>query len=79
MKEIREQAYINIGEEQYFVSTVNIGDMYYETMIFGSTDEEVNYSSEHYCESYKTEEEALKGHQRIIENIQGYLKTSNLL
>ena len=74
MKEIREQAFVSIEDEQYFVSTVNIVDMYYETMIFCAVDEEVIYSNEHYCERYDTEEEALKGHNRIIGNIHGYIK-----
>ena len=74
MREIRKQTFVNVEDEQYFVSTVNIVDMYYETMIFGAVDEEVIYSNEHYCERYDTEEEALKGHNRIIENIRGYMK-----
>ena len=47
--------------------------MYYETMIFASSEEEVNYSHEYYCERYKTEQEALEGHSRIIKDIQGYI------
>ena len=74
MKEIREQTFIIIEDKQYFISTVNIADMYYETMIFGTVDEEVDYSDEYYRETYKTEEEALKGHNRIIENIRRYMK-----
>lgn len=74
MKEIREQAFVNVKNEKYFVSTVNISDMYYETMIFCAVDEEVIYSNEHYCERYKTEQEALEGHLRIIKNIHGYIK-----
>lgn len=74
MREIRKQTFVNVEDEQYFVSTVNIVDMYYETMIFGAVDEYVDYSNEYYCERHDTEEEALKGHNRIIENIQGYIK-----
>ena len=74
MREIRKQTFVNVEDEQYFVSTVNIVDMYYETMIFGAVDEYVDYSNEYYCERYDTEEEALKVHNRIIENIQGYIK-----
>ena len=47
--------------------------MYYETMIFESSEEKVNYSLEYYCERYKTEQEALEGHSRIIKDIQGYI------
>lgn len=78
MEEIREQAFLNVENEQYFISTVNIGDMYYETMIFGAVEEEVIYSDEHYCERYKTKQEASEGHLRIIENIHGYIKSYKL-
>lgn len=79
MKEIREQAFLNVENEQYFISTVNIADMYYETMVFGALDEEVIYSDEHYCERYNTEQEALNGHVRIIENIHGYIKNNKTI
>ena len=74
MEKIREQAFLNVEDEQYFVSTVNVSDMYYETMIFDCCDEIVNYSCEHYCERYKTKQEALEGHLKIIKNIHGYIK-----
>ena len=73
MRELREQAFVHILNEEYFVSTVNIADMYYETMIFASSEEEVNYSHEYYCERNKTEQEALECHLRIIKYIQGYI------
>ena len=73
MRELRKQTFVHILNEEYFVSTVNISDMYYETMIFASSEEEVNYSHEYYCERYGTEQEALEGHYRTIEDIQWYI------
>ena len=74
MNEIREQVFVEVNGNEYLVSTVNIADMYYETIIFGSIEQEVDYSHEYYIERYKTEKEALEGHKNAIKNIKSLIK-----
>lgn len=58
----------------YLISTVDLGTdhsfglgnpLYYETMIFAKEDKGINFS-DLYCERYTTEEEAIKGHEKIV-------------
>ncbi len=68
---IVKQEYVTYENNEYFVSTVDLGlnhqfgegePLYYETMIFLKD----NYC-DLYCDRYATREEALKGHNVIIE------------
>lgn len=67
----------------FLVSTVDLGidhqymeglpPLYYETMIFPTTNGKVNYLDV-YCERYTTEEEARIGHQKAIEYVKNELE-----
>lgn len=61
----------------YEVSTVDLGidhsfgmgnPLYYETMVFKKDGESIDYT-DLYCERYSTEEEARKGHKRIVKKV----------
>ena len=64
----------NLGD--YFVSTVQLtiehpwnnetGGYWYETMIFPVVDGKTNFC-EIYCDRYKTEQEAVRGHQKALD------------
>lgn len=61
--------------DDYVVSTVDLGlnynfgkgdPLYYETMVFAKENNKINFM-DLYCERYTTEEEAKKGHEKIVE------------
>lgn len=82
---IVKQEYVTYENNDYYVSTVDLGmnhqwgegePLYYETMIFSK-----DSYCELYCDRYTTREEALKGHNTIIEafknktiKLDGYFK-----
>jgi hypothetical protein len=72
-----KQDRIRIGKKLCLVSTVDLGidhnyfgntPLYYETMIFRINNGFVNFS-DLFCERYPTRDEALAGHNKIIESI----------
>ena len=74
MRKIKEQDFVIVNDNEYLVSTVNIADIYYETMIFGSVEQEVNYGHEYYVERYKAYDEALEGHKKVLANAKELIK-----
>jgi hypothetical protein len=62
----------NLFINNYFISTVFLGikmygGMFFETMVF---DDEINPNADLLCRRYRTYDEAVKGHDRIVKVIQ---------
>ena len=61
--------YVELGDKQYLVSTVDTFDRGLETMVFESVNKEVIDYKELCCRHYKDKKEALKGHADVIKVI----------
>ena len=73
---VQLKTFITINEDQYCVSTVDLGGNLvpyagFETMVFKACDYEIyNYSEfEEFTERYKTEQQAIIGHLNIVEKL----------
>ena len=73
---VQLKTFVDINENQYCVSTVNLGSNLvpyagFETMVFNACDYEIHEYSEfdEFTERYKTEQQAIIGHLNIIEKL----------
>ena len=66
--------YITINNQQYYISTNNSFDLGLETMIFKSENNCVISWKELFYKHYKTEKEAINGHNYVINNLEKCLK-----
>ena len=72
--------FVTVEEKQYYLSTIEMEVRHswhkdharicvYETMVFATLNEEIDYHSSLYHCRYRTKEEATKGHQRVREEL----------
>lgn len=73
---VQLKTFVDINEEQYCVSTVDLGGNLipyagFETMVFNACDYEIyNYAElDEFTDRYKTEQHALIGHLNTIEKL----------
>lgn len=65
--------YVVIDGQQYMISTTDTFDAGLETMVFESRDFKITNWFDLYARHYSTWQEAIDGHQDIIENLEKYL------
>lgn len=73
---VQRKTFVDINEEQYCVSTVDLGGNLipyagFETMVFTACDYEIyNYAEiDEFIDRYKTEQQALIGHFNTVEKL----------
>lgn len=73
---VQLKTFVDINENQYCVSTVNLGSNLvpyagFETMVFNACDYEIHEYSEfdEFTERYKTEQQAIIGHMNTTEKL----------
>ena len=62
--------YITVNNQQYCISTNNIFDLGLETMVFKSENNRVINWKELFYKHYETEEEAVRGHNYTLNNLE---------
>ena len=66
--------YITVNNQQYYISTSNTIDLGLETMVFKSENNRVINWKELFYRYYKAEDEAINGHNYVINNLEKCLK-----
>lgn len=61
--------YRTIGGQEYYISTVNIFDMSWETKVFESENGKVTNWSEEYQGLYPDYQKAKEGHYHVLHNL----------
>lgn len=67
------QTFVVIDGQEYLVSTTDTFDMGLETMVFESRNQKIVNWFDLYVRHYDTDEDAIKGHEEIVENLKIYL------
>lgn len=72
MKHLKD--YVVVSGQEYYVSTSRTFDVGLETMVFRSKDKYVADWTEEYYKHYRTESEAIEGHNYIVSNLEKCLE-----
>lgn len=78
--------FVTLNHKTYYISTIEMNVRHtwqhehanisvFETMVFTATGQEVDYHSSLYHRRYNTKEEALKGHQRTLDELERIIFT----
>ena len=68
------KSYVVANNQEYYISTNNTPDVGFETMVFESKDKYVTNWREKFFKHYNTREEAIEGHNYIINNLEKCLE-----
>ena len=68
------KSYVVANDQEYYISTNNTPDVGFETMVFESKDKYVTNWREKFFKHYNTREEAIEGHNYIINNLEKCLE-----
>ena len=68
------KSYVTLKDQEYYVSTKNTFDVGFETMVFKSKDNYVTSWTEEFYKHYTTKEDAIKGHNYIVNNLEKCLE-----
>lgn len=68
--------YVEVEGQEYYISTTRTFDVGLETMVFKSNKRRVSDWGQVYFNHYKNEEEAIKGHQYVLNNLDDCIKES---
>ena len=71
------KSYVTLKDQEYYVSTKNTFDVGFETMVFKSKDNYVTSWTEEFYKHYTTKEDAIKGHNYIVNNLEKCLEEGN--
>ena len=66
--------YITVNNQQYYISTKHMFDVGFETMVFRSKNNHVVSWESLFYRHYKTENDAINGHNYVINNLEKCLK-----
>lgn len=65
--------FVVVNGQEYMVSTTDTIDAGLETMVFESRNQKVTNWFDVYVNHYDTVDEAIKGHEDTVENLERYL------
>ena len=65
--------FVEVSGKEYMVSTTDTFDMGLETMVFESRNGKVTKWFDLYVNHYDTIDEAIKGHEEVVENLEKYI------
>ena len=68
------KSYVTLKDQEYYISTKNTFDVGFETMVFKSKDNYVTSWIEEFYKHYTTKEDAIKGHDYVVNNLEKCLK-----
>ena len=68
------KSYVVANDQEYYISTNNTPDVEFETMVFKSENKCVTNWREKFFKHYNTREEAIEGHNYIINNLEKCLE-----
>jgi hypothetical protein len=65
--------FVVVNGQEYMISTTDTFDAGLETMVFESRNQKIINWFDVYVNHYDTVEEAIKGHEEIVENLEKYV------
>ena len=66
--------FVEVNGKEYMVSTTDTIDAGLETMVFESHNQKITSWFDLYVNHYDTVDEAIKGHEDVVENLEKYLQ-----